>query len=59
MAADETIALPDLAVVFGTESRRHLLDPDYVSRWFPQRARERREALERIGKVTSHWLGPG
>lgn len=56
-SADGLIALPDLATLFGTESRRHWLDDDYLSRWFPQRARERREVLERIGKAIPFWLG--
>ena len=56
-AGDGIIALPDLATLFDTESRRHWLDDDYLSRWFPQRARERREILERIGKATPYWLG--
>ncbi len=55
-AADGVIALADLAALFGTESRHHLLDADYLSRWHPRRPRERREVLERIGK-TAFWLG--
>jgi hypothetical protein len=39
------ISLPELAGFFGTESRRHMLDADYLSRWFPTRATERREYL--------------
>ena len=31
------IALPDLAGFFGTESRQHMLDADYLSRWYPKR----------------------
>ena len=30
---DGFIALPDLLVLFSTESRRHLLDGDYLERW--------------------------
>ncbi len=56
-SADGLIALPDLAALFGTESRRHWLDDDYLSRWFPQRAHERREVLERSGKAIPFWLG--
>ena len=56
-AGEGLIALPDLAALFGTESRHHWLDEDYLSRWLPQRARERREVLERIGKGTPYWLG--
>jgi hypothetical protein len=47
----------DLVAFFGTETRRHMLDPDYLSRWYPQRAAERRAVLERIGKTTPFWLG--
>ena len=36
------IALPDLVAFFGTETRRHMLDPDYLSAWYPKRAAERR-----------------
>ena len=56
-STDGLIALPDLAALFGTESRRHWLDDDYLSRWFPQRARERPEVLARIGKAIPFWLG--
>jgi hypothetical protein len=51
------ISLPDLAAFFGTETRRHMLDPDYLSTWYPERAGERRAVLERIGKTSPFWLG--
>jgi hypothetical protein len=51
------ISLPDLAGFFGTESRQHMLDDDYLSRWFPKRGAERREYLTRIGKSSPFWLG--
>lgn len=51
------IALPELAGFFGTESRRHMLDEDYLSAWFPRRAEERRDYLTRIGKTSPFWLG--
>ena len=51
------IALPDLAGLFGTESRRHMLDADYLSRWYPLRAAERRDYLAHIGKASPFWLG--
>jgi len=51
------IALPDLAGFFATESRHHMLEPDYLSTWYPRRAAERRAYLERIGKTTPNWLG--
>jgi hypothetical protein len=51
------ISLKDLVAVFSTESRRHLLDRNYISRWLPERRRERREALEKIGKAVPYWLG--
>ena len=51
------ISLPDLAAFFATESRHHMLDPDYLSAWYPRRAAERRAVLERIGKTTPFWLG--
>jgi hypothetical protein len=51
------ISLVDLAGLFGTESRQHMLDADYLSRWYPRRAAERREHLERIGKASPFWLG--
>ena len=51
------IPLGDLAALFGTPSRRHLLDGNYLSFWYPQRYLERRAFLERIGKATPHWLG--
>ena len=51
------ISLPELAGFFGTESRQHMLDADYLSRWFPRRATERREYLTRIGKASPFWMG--
>ena len=51
------ISLPELAGFFGTETRRHMLDADYLSAWFPKRAAERREYLTRIGKTSPFWLG--
>lgn len=54
---DGLIPLADLAALFGTPSRRHLLDENYLSFWYPQRYLERRTYLERIGKATPHWLG--
>jgi hypothetical protein len=53
---DGFITLPDLATLFGTESRHHWLDDDYLSRWLPRRAAERRAVLERLGKGP-FWLG--
>jgi hypothetical protein len=49
--------LADLAGFFGTESRRHMLDPDYLSVWYPRRAAERRAYLESIGKTSPFWMG--
>ena len=46
-------SVADKAFVQGTESRRHWLDEDYFSRWFPQRGRERDEALEKLRKTRS------
>jgi hypothetical protein len=51
------IALPDLAGFFGTETRRHMLDADYLSVWFPRRAVERGDVMARIGKSVPFWLG--
>ena len=51
------ISLPELAGMFGSETRRHMLDADYLSAWYPQRAAERRDYLARIGKATPFWLG--
>jgi D-alanyl-D-alanine carboxypeptidase len=48
---------PELAGFFGTESRHHMLDANYLSAWFPKRAGERRAYLERIVKATPCWLG--
>ncbi len=51
------ISLADLAGFFSTETRRHMLDADYLSAWFPKRAQERRDYMARIGKATPFWLG--
>ena len=56
-SAQEIVSLTDLVLLMGTESRRHWLDEDYMSRWFPQRRRERQEVLERIGKTSAFWRG--
>ena len=54
------IRLDDLVDLFGTESRRHMLDADYLSAWYPRRGAERRAVLERAGKTTPFWMGtPG
>ena len=58
-AEEGFITLPALAGLFGTESRHHLLDADYLSTWYPRRAAERRACLEDIGKrVRSGWGRP-
>jgi hypothetical protein len=49
------IPLPDLATFFGTESRRHMLEPN--SAWYPRRAAERRDVLERLGRTVPFWMG--
>jgi hypothetical protein len=54
---DGFISLADLADFFGTETRQHMLAPDYLSVWYPRRATERRAVLERIGKTSPFWLG--
>jgi hypothetical protein len=51
------IALTDLAAFFATESRHHMLDPDYLSAWYPRRAAERQAVLARIGKAVPFWMG--
>ena len=56
-AEEGFITLTDLAGFFGTESRRHMLDPDYLSVWYPHRAVERRAYLESIGKTSPFWMG--
>lgn len=53
---DGLITLADLLVLFGTESRRHLLDGDYLERWAGQRWPERRDALLLIGKANPYWM---
>ena len=56
-AEEGFISLTDLAGFFGTEGRRHMLDPDYLSVWYPRRAVERRAYLESIGKTSPFWMG--
>lgn len=51
------IPLTELAALFGTPSRRHLLDDHYLSVWYPLRYEERRSVLEGLGKATPLWLG--
>jgi len=56
-AEEGFIGLAELAGFFGTETRRHMLDPDYLSAWYPQRGAERRAYLEQIGRTTPFWMG--
>ena len=56
-AEEGFITLSALAGLFGTESRRHLLDADYLSSWYPRRAAERHAYLAQIGKSSPFWLG--
>ena len=56
-AEEGFIGLPELAGFFGTETRRHLLDADYLSTWFPRRAAERAAYLQRIGRTSPFWMG--
>ena len=50
-SAESIMALADRALVQGTESRRHWLDEDYLSVWYPRRGRERAEAMRELGKM--------
>ena len=52
-SSESIMSVADRAFVQGTESRKHWLDADYFSRWFPRRARERDEALEKLGWARS------
>jgi hypothetical protein len=56
-AEEGFLTLPELAGFFGTESRHHMLDADYLSVWYPRRGEERRRYLERLGKTSPFWLG--
>jgi len=51
------IPLADLAAVYSAPSRRHMLDADYLSSWYPRRYEERRKILEAQGRATTFWLG--
>jgi hypothetical protein len=53
---DGFISLAHLLVLFSTESRRHLLDGDYLERWAGRRWAERRDALQQIGKANPYWM---
>ena len=50
--------LEDWVLMFNTESRRHLLDGDYLQRWLPKRGVERREILVRMGLTSPFFLAP-
>lgn len=56
-AEEGFITLAELAGFFGTATRRHMLEADYLSTWYPRRAAERRAYLEQIGKSRPFWLG--
>ena len=45
------MSVADRAVIQGTESRRHWLDGDYLSKWFPRRAQERDEAIDNLRRA--------
>ena len=49
-SAESIMGVADRVVVQGTESRRHWLDEDYLSSWYPRRGRERAEAMRELGK---------
>ena len=60
-SADGIAPLADWVAIFSTEGRKHLLDPDYVSKWRPRRGQEREEVLRRLGKSGRFWqstVGP-
>lgn len=56
-SAAGTMPVRDLVELYVSETRRHALDGDYISRWLPQRKAERRAVLERIGHANRYWLG--
>ncbi len=56
-AEEGVTPLPEIAALFSTESRHHVADRDYVSRWLPQRESERQEALVRQGWTSPYWRG--
>jgi hypothetical protein len=56
-AEEGFITLAALAGFFGTESRHHMLDADYLSTGFPRGGAERRAYLEQVGKASPFWLG--
>ena len=64
-SADGIISLPDLLRLFGTESRRHLLDGDYLARWaghvtvhrFGQRVGLTAERLASVERRFERWGG--
>ncbi len=53
------LSLADLVGFSGTEARQHMLDADYLSRWYPRRAAERREYLARMGTASPFWRHAG
>src|SRR5438132_1278140 len=57
-AEEGFITLAALAGFFGTETRRHMLDQDYLSAWYPRRAAERRAYLDRSTSAARSGWGP-
>ena len=49
------LRLDEEVSLLSTESRKHALDEDFVSRWLPRRAQERDEVLRRLGKTSPYW----
>ncbi len=45
--------LADYVALFSTESRKHMLDGDYLSKWRPRRRQELDEVLRHLGKLHS------
>ena len=56
-SADASLPLNDEVTLFSTESNKHKLDGDYISRWAPKQPGERAEAARRLGKTGPFWGG--
>ncbi len=49
------LPLDEEVSLMSTESRKHALDGDFLSQWWPRRAQERDQVQRRLGKTSSYW----
>ena len=54
-SAEGMLRLDEEVSLLSTEHRKHELDGDFLSQWWPRRTQERDEVLRRLGKTSPYW----